>query len=268
MEHQPDACHEGEGLFESLCIGRADAAVACERTEVAGAEADLRGPSDGVTVAESAAAHLKLRLQHEGRTAELLVAGVESFFDEGADAVGAAREAVADGGEGGEAGLRHDLVGAGNEAAVERGGGDGDVAADERQVLGDRSDASRESEAGVLELQQHALDPLAEAGSRPFEARKRLSGEVVAERVTVEDDDVDVGVRKDLAPPVTAHRDELKVGEPLGAQHLRGSTGDPLVEQFGECLADLGGVAAGADPAQDLISGENLLSHAAINRWS
>ena len=59
-----------------------------------------------------------------------------------------------------------------------------------------------------------------------------------------------------------------RLGEPFGAQHLRGSTRDPLVEQLGERLADLRGVAAGADPAQDFISGENLLSHAAINRWS
>ena len=101
---------------------------------------------------KASASHLELRLEHEGRAAELLVACVEPLFDEGADAVGPASEAVADGGEGGEGGLRHDLIGAGNEAAVERGGGDGDVAADEREVLGDRANAGRQSEPGVLEL--------------------------------------------------------------------------------------------------------------------
>ena len=268
MEHEPDAGDEGEGLFEGLSVGRSDASVARECTQVTGAEANLRGPSYGVTVAEPAASHLELGLEHEGRAAELLVAGVETLLDECADAVGAARKAVSDGSEGGEGGLRHDLIAAGNQAAVERGGGDGDVVADEREVLGDGADAGRESEPGVLQLQEHALHAIAEAGSCSFEPGERFGGEVVAERVAVEDDDVDVGVREDFAPPIAAHRDELEVGESLGSEHVGGGARDALVEQFGEGLADLGGVAARADPAQDIVSGEYLLSHAAINRWS
>jgi hypothetical protein len=67
-----------------------------------------------------------------------------------------------------------------------------------------------------------AMDAIAEAGCCSFEPREGLGGEVIAERVAVEDDDVDVGVRKDFAPAVAANSDELEVGEPLGTQDVRG----------------------------------------------
>ncbi|MDT4833940.1 hypothetical protein FQZ97_675660 [compost metagenome] len=216
VEHQPvfatvgnhvqAGANQREQGFVALDLLRLEGRGQAVLGQVVPAAAEAGGlahPEDGLQVAQAARAFLAVGLERVGRVVELLVA-VPHFLRLGHEEglwVDGLRELAAEG--------RKELLVARDQARFEQRGLDRDVLGGLVQALLERAHARADLEAGVPALADEGLD----AGG--------LDAAVLA-LGRQQQQHVDVGVRKQLAAPVAAHRGQREGVAEAGLVPQRG----------------------------------------------